>query len=143
MPYKVRHAMSYKEKNKQQLITLAHWTTSLITTRDALRHILETRVLNATARIAQASNGTIVRPASKLLLHRGGEHGTVDVRVSRWLGREFAVKVCCVALVDLCIASALPGSLGLKAKSKGGVRTTFGLKVGSYFRSKSFLQSIL
>lgn len=91
-------------------------------------------ILYAAAGIAQPSNRPVVRPSGKLLLHRLGEHRSLDVRVGGSLRRELAIKVGRVSLVHLGL---------LVESSSEGQRTTLGLKLGSYFRSSSFLQSML
>jgi hypothetical protein len=102
-------------------------------------HILKRRILDATSSVTQACNWTVVAPALELLLHGLREHGAFDVRIGWGFGGEFTVKVCSVSLVDLMVSMLAILSCHYQREI---VRTTDGLKVGSYFLSSNFRQSI-
>src|ERR1700712_3512245 len=62
--------------------------------------MFERWVANTTTSVTQTSYRAIVRPSCKLLLHGLGQHRAFDVRISRWLRSEFAIKVCRVTLIN-------------------------------------------
>ena len=59
------------------------------------------RILDAATCITQSGDRSVVGPSSELLLHSLGEHGSVDIGVSRSFLCELNVKVCVIKGIGL------------------------------------------
>jgi hypothetical protein len=68
---------------------------------DSLLNTPKRWIPNTAARITQTCNRSIIRPASKLLLHGLREHWSFDVRILGHLRCEFFVEIGSVASIDL------------------------------------------